>query len=85
MNDEQQHFVFDVNEYERVGDQWACGRACEGTPCARGPSARGECGAVCQPRKVGDHYFCENASLIGGKCDDGPHADCEACTAWITT
>lgn len=67
--------AIDVNEYERVNQEWTCGRAAEGTPCARGPNQRGECGAICRPLKVQDRYFCGNAAQLCGRCDDGPLED----------
>ena len=78
--------AFDVNAYERVNQQWMCGRESDGTPCTRGPNSRGECGAVCQPLKVGDHFFCENAATLSGQCDDGPLPDgsCPHCPARCT-
>lgn len=72
MSDAKEVYDFDVNEYERPNRKWICGRSAEGTPCPLGPSPSGQCGAVCEPYKAGDRYYCGNATMLAGKCDQGP-------------
>ena len=81
MSDRPESFSFDVNQYERANQPWACGRECEGTPCTRGPGPEGECGAVCVPQRIGDRYYCQNAAQLSGMCDDGPGDD-GSCAHW---
>ena len=79
MSKARQVFDFDSSEYERPNHPWICGRACEGTACALGPSAGGQCGVVCEPYREGDRYYCNNVSLISSRCDEGPDADGNCC------
>jgi hypothetical protein len=81
MTEPLQQFDWKSSSYERPGDVWVCGKACDGTPCRLGPSADGECSvrSQCEPEKVGDRYRCTRSVLHGGKCVDGPNADGTCC------
>ena len=79
MTEARRVFDFDKGEYERPNQPWTCGRAGEGLTCALGPSARGQCGAVCEPYLEGDRYHCNNVSLLSNRCDVGPLEDGGCC------
>jgi hypothetical protein len=83
MTDPLQQFDWKSSSYERPGDVWVCGKACDGMPCRLGPGADGECSvrSQCEPEKVGDRYRCTRSVLHGGKCSDGPGADGTCCQA----
>ena len=79
MTEARQVFDFDRGEYERPNQSWLCGRACEGVVCALGPTASGKCGAVCEPYRDGDRYYCNNVSALSNRCDSGPLSDGSCC------
>ena len=83
MTEPLQQFDWKSSSYERPGDVWVCGKACDGMPCRLGPGADGECGvrSQCEPEKVGDRYRCSRSVLHGGKCTDGPNPDGTCCQA----
>ena len=70
---------FKTEGYQRPQQSWICGRAAEATPCPLGPGPHGQCRAVCTPYREGDRFFCENVSVLGGQCDDGPLPDGSCC------
>lgn len=79
MKEHPRKFQLDNNLYERPNDQWMCGARAAGLPCSTGPDAHGRCGAVCQPVKEGDRYYCASATKHSGNCDTGPTADGRCC------
>ncbi|MEO1983346.1 MAG: hypothetical protein ABGZ24_22765 [Fuerstiella sp.] len=83
MTEPLQQFDWKSSSYERPGDVWVCGKACDGMPCRLGPGADGECSvhSQCQPEQVGDRYRCTRSVLHGGKCADGPNPDGTCCQA----
>ena len=75
-------------DYLRPHDRWSCGDNSWGTPCPTGPSRSGVCqaGSACEPRKLGDRWFCNRSAVRGGPCELGPgpqgecrvvHATCQ--------
>lgn len=81
MTEPLQPFDWKNSSYERPGDNWVCGRSCDGSACPLGPTADGMCSvkSICIPEKVGDHYKCTRPSIHGGKCSEGPSAEGECC------
>jgi len=75
VSDAKKVYDFDINQYERPNRNWLCGRSAEGIPCPLGPSLGGRCRAGCQPYKDGDRFYCGNATMLEGKCDQGPRGD----------
>lgn len=76
-----QPFDFKSSPYERPNQPWVCGRKDCGEACALGPDAQGACSATaeCQPRKIGDRWFCSRPDARGGQCPAGPRPDGACC------
>jgi len=80
---------FDRQKYERPNQDWICGWTCEGKPCRRGPTLKGECRTKfeCRPileKKPGQEkgrWRCTRAPLHGGPCETGPLPDGTCCIA----
>lgn len=83
MSEPLQQFDWKSSSYERPGDNWVCGKACEGCSCALGPTAVGECSvqSQCEPQLVGDRWKCTRPAIHGGKCKDGPDPNGKCCQA----
>ncbi|MFP6612984.1 MAG: hypothetical protein VB835_11790 [Pirellulales bacterium] len=79
MSSDPVNIDFDPNDYERPNQKWRCGGQDAGAPCPLGPDRSGHCGAVCTPEKVDDQYFCNNTSVMNGRCDHGPLEDGSCC------
>ncbi|MEE2706554.1 MAG: hypothetical protein VX988_05850, partial [Planctomycetota bacterium] len=79
MSSDPVNIDFDPNDYERPNQKWRCGGQDAGAPCPLGPDRFGHCGAVCTPEKVDDQYFCNNTSVMNGRCDHGPLEDGSCC------
>ena len=71
-----QQFGLKDSSYERPNQNWVCGHLCDGTPCAAGPDAKGNCVATaeCRPMKKGDRWVCTRRDNSGAPspCDCGP-------------
>lgn len=80
MSERPQKFQLDNNLYERPNDKWSCGARAAGMPCSTGPDSSGRCGAICQPIKDGDRFYCASATKHSGDCDVGPTEDGRCCT-----
>ncbi|MEZ5940195.1 MAG: hypothetical protein R3C18_02305 [Planctomycetaceae bacterium] len=74
MTDPLQEFGWKKSAYERPSDMWVCGQACDGTPCAFGPTSKGQCQhrSACVPKSNGREFFCQRPAHLGGKCAEGP-------------
>jgi hypothetical protein len=74
-----QAFAFRESPYERVEQEWRCGRAATGDPCPLGPDRRGRCRGEfeCVPNAMvgGEGYSCARDRGHGGPCAEGPSAD----------
>lgn len=64
-------------DYERPGDTWVCGLACEGRICGVGPTPSGHCRELpgCRPLRHGDRWVCALSPSRGGPCQDGPSVE----------
>lgn len=81
MSEPLQQFDWKHSSYERPGDQWVCGRACDGCACPLGPTANGDCSvqSQCEPELTGDRWKCTRAAIHGGKCEEGPDQNGKCC------
>ena len=72
-------YEFRSGEYDRPNQIWTCGGEAKGMACPLGPTHRGDCGAVCTPRREGERYYCNHASELAGACDQGPLPNGDCC------
>ncbi|MEM7044142.1 MAG: cytochrome c3 family protein [Pseudomonadota bacterium] len=81
MKPRLQSFNHRASAYERPAQNWVCGRAIAGRPCALGPDRQGTCRtlAECRPKRGQSGWVCTRPKSAGGACEQGPFADGTCC------